>query len=274
MSFPRTATSGVYVETCRLMKKFYPDCLCIYEPFNCDVLEDIFTKGLHVHDRVGEIVHDYNRLPKHLKELIYENSKWMRKWGFKRNNFLGNYVEVLEELRKLGKPIVLKDVILWVKLHSLVRKYRDTLFIITVRNREHVLNSFLKWYRDRTLKQQLKRKIALARKKPYNIFNPVKLWKHLKSIVKAKETISEDHMLGLGAFYTYFYGQSRLQLKGEKLLKYYFRKDYEMFLSIVSKVEDSENVYVARFDRRLNIEPILDYILQTIRANSLEKNVP
>ena len=266
LSFPRTATSRVYIETCKLMKKKRKNCLCIYEPFNHNVLKDIFTRGHHVHDRVGEIVHDYGKLPKHLRELIYENSKWSKTWGFERNRFLGNYVEVLEELRELNKPLVLKDVCLWVKLPELVKKYEDTLFIVTVRNKQYVLNSFLGWYRERTLKQQIKNKISLAKKKPYSIFNLAKVWKHLKLMLETKRTIGKTRMLGLGGFYIYFYGYSIPRLKGEELLKYYLDKDYEAFLNIVSKVENFGNVYVVRFNSRLNVKPILNHILETIKG--------
>ena len=270
VSFPRTATTGVYDKVCRLCKSIFNDCLCIYEPFNHNVLSDIFNKGYHVHDRVGEIIHDYGRLPNYLKKLIYENSKWSKTWGFERNKFLGNYVEVIEELRKLGKPLVLKDVYLWVKLHELVRKYKDTLFVVTVRNKQYVLNSFLRWYRERTLKQQVRRKASLVKRKPYNIFNPVKVWKHLRSMIKLAKSIKEEHMLGLGEFYIYFYGYSIPRLKGEELLKYYLDKDYDVFLNIVSKIENCGNVYVARFNSRLNVKPILDHILQTIRSKPIE----
>jgi len=270
LSFPRTATTGVYDKVCRLFKSIFNDCLCIYEPFNHNVLSDIFNKGYHVHDRVGEIIHDYGRLPNYLKKLIYENSKWSKTWGFERNKFLGNYVEVIEELRKLNKPLVLKDVCLWVKLPELAGKYKDTLFVVTVRNKQHVLNSFLRWYRERTLKQQIKNKISLAKRKPYNIFNPVKVWKHLKSMFESKRTIGKARMLGLGGFYIYFYGYSIPRLKGEELLKYYLDKDYEAFLNIVSKVEYNDNVYIIRFNNRLNIKPILGYILQTIRNKPIE----
>ena len=270
VSFPRTATSGVYVEVCRLMKNIFNDCLCIYEPFNHNVLSDIFTKGYHVHDRVGEIIHDYGKLPNFLKELIYENSKWAKKWKFKRESFLGNYMEVLKELLELGKPLVLKDVYLWPKLPELVNAFKNVLFIVTVRNREYVLNSYLRWFRDRTLKRQAKNKIALARRKPYNLFNPIKVWRHIKTMFKLRKTITEKHMLGLGEFYIYFYGCSKPRLKGEELLKYYLDKDYEAFLNVVSKVENNENVYVSRFDNRLNIKPILDHIRQSIQNKPIE----
>ena len=270
LSFPRTATTGVYDKVCRLFKSIFNDCLCIYEPFNHNVLNDIFIKGYHVHDRVGEIIHDYDKLPEYLKQLIYENSKWSEKGKYRRESFLGNYVEVLEKLRELNKPLVLKDVCLWVKLPELVSKYSDTLFIVTARNKEYVFKSFLRWYRERTLKQQIKNKISLAKRKPYNIFNPVKVWKHLKTIIKLNKTIRGEHMLGLGRFYIYFYGYSIPRLKGEELLKYYLDKDYEAFLNIISKIENCGNVYVARFNSRLNVKPILDHILQTIRSKPIE----
>lgn len=270
VSFPRTATTGLYVKLCEKLKmKLNSKCLCIYEPFNYNVLEDIFKKGKHVHDRVGKVPHDYNRLPDRLRKLIYENSKWSLVWGGRKENFLGCWFEVIEELRNLGKTVVLKDVYLWVKLKTLCEKYSDTLFIITVREPQYVYNSFLRWFKNRTLTSQVAKKLTVVKEKPLKLLNIYKVVVNVKEVLKKRRTIAPRHLLGLGDFYRYFYGENSLQFKfftSEKLLKTVFTEVYNVFLHEVSKLKHRNNVHIVEFKKTLNVEQVLDNILRTTHS--------
>lgn len=96
IGFPRTATTGIYHEICKVAGDLltgmgYNPPLCIHEPFNPEVVEDIVRRGLHRHDRVGEVVNTYDLLPQELFEEIRRNSHWLEAFMRRGEPYMGRW---------------------------------------------------------------------------------------------------------------------------------------------------------------------------------------
>lgn len=134
LGLPRTGTTFVYNYLCRAMKEVNPT-LCIFEPFNYEVMNDIVSGVKHVHDTEGEIIYDYGKLPNELLQLIYQNSLWHKEWMEvvkPAKPFLGNdYIKILNTLNVLPHNILIKDGHAWVKAEELVNIFKNMKFIFT-----------------------------------------------------------------------------------------------------------------------------------------------
>jgi len=134
LGLPRTATTFVYNEVCRYLKRL-GSITCIFEPFNYEVMHNIVKTGRHFHDKAGEVIHDYNKLPKDIVMLIYENSKWLVDWIENEKPttpFLGsNWMKIVKTFNILFGNVVVKDVCLWVYLDQVVKALPGFHFILT-----------------------------------------------------------------------------------------------------------------------------------------------
>lgn len=132
---PRSATTMLYKRICLEAKKHF-DVLCIFEPTNYEVLDHIARGIKHVHNTEGDVPYDYDRIPRELFEKMYRNSKWHIDWienDYPTTPFLGEeFIEILDELDRLDKPVIAKDVHAWVYGYSLAVKYSKCKFIFTL----------------------------------------------------------------------------------------------------------------------------------------------
>jgi len=152
LGLPRTATTFLYKEVYNYVKQKYSNVIGIFEPFNKEVVDWIFTLGGVVHNTEGKVPHDMHLLPNELKKLIRENSLWMHDWvshPLPRTPFLGfHYKQILTHLRKIDY-FVLKDVILWVKFHELTNEFPDAYFIVSLPDEDTVIEKWREYYSKR-----------------------------------------------------------------------------------------------------------------------------
>lgn len=144
LGLPRTGTTYIYKYVCSKLK----NTLCLFEPFNGEVVSNYHSYGRHFHDKHGEVPSDYNKLPKGLFDKIYQNSLWINEWRFKEkpsSKFLGNYTEILSNLNDLREAIVIKDVVLWIVLQEIYENFNSK-FILTIPSYDIFLECMKKRY--------------------------------------------------------------------------------------------------------------------------------
>ena len=122
IGFPRTATAGVYVKLYYELHRMYDDAICLYEPFNGDYPPAVLKGGKLYHDVMGELPHDYFKLPREVLEFIAENSKWLSEWinqAHPQVTYCGNWMQVIDALDNLPNIVMLKDVYIWSSFQDL-----------------------------------------------------------------------------------------------------------------------------------------------------------
>ena len=239
IGYPRTATTGIYQAVCRELGEAAgggEGPLCIYEPFNPEVVDDIYERGLHEHDRVGEIIHTYDLLPRQLFEEIRLNAHWLD--GFMRGGtpYLGGkwlYIlnSLVEYARRAGRPLVVKDVYAWPRLGEIARLFwRDALVVMPYREPHYVFRS-LQWWLDSRRRVRLVRRVGLSK------LRPVKIMRYIRYYMQSKRVMRADNMFGLAFFYKYFYGHTLdNNMDPGELLRLYFYTTYHIYYSITSSL--------------------------------------
>lgn len=220
LGLPRSGTTAVYKELCLEAKKRF-NALCIFEPTNFEVVNNIYRGIKHVHDVVGEVPYDYDKLPTWLFAKIHANTWWHIEWmKFEkpRSPFCGwMWREILHDLDSLHTAVIIKDVHLWVFADRLVHELRGSRFILT-------LPSWGRWS---------------------------------KSIEKRFRLVSNElDKAGIGKFYRFYNDLNYLKPStiGNALKEAAFV--YGTYWNIVEKVRDMDNVYVLRFEEQLTPEQI------------------
>jgi len=152
LGLPRSATTRLYKDVCLEGKKRF-NALCIFEPTNNEVVGHIYHGIKHVHDVVGEVPYDYDKIPGELFEKIYRNTFWHKDWDNNvepKTPFCGEKInEILLELDRLKSYVIVKDVHLWVFGEELVRRFMNCKFLFTLTTWRRYLKSIIKRYRRR-----------------------------------------------------------------------------------------------------------------------------
>lgn len=235
IGFPRTATTGLYQEICvrthsSMATMGYSSPVCIHEPFNPAVVEDILKKGVHRHDRVGEVINTYDLLPPEILENIKRNMHWLE--GFMKHGepYMGrNWRNILDELlgfaEKNNMLLIIKDVYAWPRLGELVRLYRGhAVFIAPLRNRFFVLRSFRRWYEKR-ISVRLFRRVN-----PRKLLSVRRIIRYIRYYTRSRRVIRADHMFGLAHFYRFFYGRVLdSRIPPHVLLELYLHSTYSIY---------------------------------------------
>ncbi|NPA98569.1 MAG: hypothetical protein GXO43_04235 [Crenarchaeota archaeon] len=193
VGYPRTATTGIYQEICRYLGELGFKPLCIYEPFNPDVVDDIYRRGIHEHDRVGEIIHTYDLLPPQLFEEIRLNARWLDGFMYGRKPYLGDWKAILDKLywyaEKTGRALVIKDVYVWPRLGQLKRLYGDkTVFISPIRHRDYVFRSLRRWMDQRMNVKLVPHGIGLSKLRPRKILGYLRYYTWVSTLLLAEQT--------------------------------------------------------------------------------------
>ena len=228
LGLPRSATTRVYKELCLEAKRRWR-ALCIFEPTNFEVVDQIFHGIKHVHDVVGDVPYDYDKLPRELFYAIRENAKWHYEWITKESvtkPFCGEQIfDILDELDRLPYPIVLKDVHLWVYAPAVAARYPRAEIIFTLRH-------FEAW------------------------FNSIK--KRLKLV-----PIPWDKA-GIGKFYRFFTNGGYLKEVNESTLFREAKYVYDKYLDILERTKSVRDVYIVRFFDQLQtiqIKALIDAVM-------------
>lgn len=235
IGFPRTATTGIYREICGMADGLftamgYGRPLCIYEPFNPEVVSDIARRGVHEHDRVGRVPHTYSDLPKPLFELIRRNSAWLEGFMEHGEPYMGEEWRdvldgMLEHAEENGRPVVVKDVYAWPRLGEIVRLYGDrAVFVVPRRNRFYILRSLMWWMGKR-------RGVRLLRRHdPRKLVDPRRVIRFLRYYLQSRRVVRSDNMFGLAYFYKFFYGSILdNHFPPQTLLTMYFHATYSIY---------------------------------------------
>jgi len=160
ISFPRTGTAFTY----KVLKEHY-NLYGLYEPFNKDYPEFALRGNCLTHDVIGEINHDYYKLPKELLERIYENAKtWMHEWVWNLYPDIevgGSYLRILREIDRLDGNWLIKDVYIWIHLKEICERFKHCKVIALKRPVEEVYNSYMGWW-DKTDKYAMGKQITNA----------------------------------------------------------------------------------------------------------------
>lgn len=144
ISLPHSATSYLY----KVLKEKY-NLKGLFEPFNHEVLHDLYHFKTHAHYIIGLVPHDYFSIPKELFDKMYKNSFWMVEWENEerpKKPFLGEHFwEIIDDINNLNEEFVVKDVHAWVYFEKLYKKLKDTEFYIPLPTFERILRSALKF---------------------------------------------------------------------------------------------------------------------------------
>lgn len=147
LGLPRSATTRIYKDICERARRLI-GALCVFEPTNWEVMENVVKGVKHVHDVVGEVPYDYEKLPRDLVEWIHGNTRWHREWMERERPsepFLGrDFFKIMDELDRRPEPVVVKDVHAWVRLPELAARYPRTVFVVTLPTWETWIESMKK----------------------------------------------------------------------------------------------------------------------------------
>lgn len=267
ISYPRTATTPVYK---RLTQWFSDEqgWLHLYEPFGLSSIKFALEAKLIWHDVEGEVHHDYARLPPELRMLIYENAKWQLDWMMSdepRVPYLGeHYMRVLEELDKLRERVLIKDVYAWTRLRELAETFSKTIFVVTLREQEYVVDEIARWHPGRVTLNMLKSCFRHLKTALKLALRP-QAAKHLYNIFRERSRNPRCGPYGVCLFYRFFYGlksyPSRLD---EKTLRHVVAATYSRFRWVVHEVEHMDNVIVLKFGNTLDLAEV-DKIAHVIK---------
>lgn len=134
LGLPRSATTRLYKRLYSCLRDY--GVIGVFEPFNHEVVSDMVIRGTHSHDKEGVVPHDYGSLPRELAGSILDNSLYHHEWcstDKPSKPFLGDrFLEIMGSLDSLDKPVLMKDVVAWVRAGELVTRYPHTLFIFTL----------------------------------------------------------------------------------------------------------------------------------------------
>ncbi len=264
IGFPRTATTWMYVKLFHILKQRSRIVYGFFEPFNLEIVKQVVTMGKVYHDEEGEVPHTYGEDIDILIRLSI-NDVWFIEWvavppcekySKPLHPFLGRCWESLLSKMLSYDPVVLKDVVLWVKLPDLVEQYRDVKFVVPLREYRYVEESFLKWFREGTKSR----------------FRKFLETKSLRAIFRESELERKCRvpwLLGVGVFYRYFFGFNNLPKK-EKVSESesceMLRRVYGVYCDFVEAVRDKPNVYVVEFSERLTedrFRPVIEWVLRS-----------
>ena len=216
LGLPRSGTTFIYKKVCEYMKQ-KENAICLLEPTNFEVLDNIVHGRKHVHDVVGEVPNDYDKLPRSLVEKMYINAHWHTEWiWYERPTapFCGaDIMEILRELHEDPRPIVIKDVHLWVKIRELYAKFPEAKYILTLPDFQT----------------------------------------YIKEIETRAKTINIPlDLAGIGKFYRFYTGLPECPQDIRRLTKFV----YARYLEAISRVMHEENVYVLQYRGKITDEEI------------------
>lgn len=138
IGFPNTGTSITY----HLLTLCFQgrDYVFVFEPLNYDVRE-----VLHMGGKVNPIdIIDNSRELGKLYLKILERGKSVNILPRDVDTFWRNCMEIVEELDRVGKKVIVKDVVVWPLVKQLVEKLRNTKFVLMRYDVNRVVNSILR----------------------------------------------------------------------------------------------------------------------------------
>ncbi len=275
VGFPRTGTTHIY--------KFLHQKLgirpIVFEPFNGEVVyASLYSKA--VHDIEGCIASDIHLLEREARVLLLKNCIWLLDWACNdvpKLPFLGWYKDnILDILLIDHENILLKDVCIWPILPELVRKYKDVIFIVTLRSRAYVFKAFLEWYSRHTGPRRLLKILKLTarivtgrefrNKRPASKIDRKFEKRRLYNLLIC-DPLHPRHFLGLGIFYRYFMGCTAHR-KLKRTYKHFlnvFTYVYEKYIETVKNIEYYDNIIILKYSN-LILEKDKAWLLQEIKS--------
>ena len=235
IGFPRTATTGLYQDICvrargSMTVARYRSPICIHEPFNPEVVEDILERGVHRHDRVGGVINTYDLLPPEILGEIRSNADWLE--GFMKHGepYLGRgwrriLDKLLEYAEKNNMLLIIKDVYAWPRLGELIRIYGDrAVFVVPLRNRFYVLRSLRRWLERRS-------RVKLFRwADPRKLIDARRVVRYIRYYIRSRRVIQANHMFSLAHFFKFFYRRILdNSLPPHVLLELYLHSTYSIY---------------------------------------------
>lgn len=274
--FPRTGTTLIYRLCYEILKNELGvrDLVGVFEPFNGEVVEATVLYSSVVHDVEGSIPHDFHMLPKELQYLIISNVKWFWTWMLNCNceekyPWLGKkWSEILSWLHRLPNPVLLKDVHIWPTLSQLVENYRETLFILTLRDLESLNKAYQAWLRSYSLLRSLIRIAKRLFKKSRKPLSARICDAYLYSVRRWKV----ESLFGLAAFHELLYGERpRVTLLDmvfgtvSTKLSNVLTRVYSRYEDIVERVRHRENVLVIEYKDTMSIPAVREMLREALR---------
>lgn len=216
LGYPHTATTFIYKYVLTRLK----DHIGVFEPFNAEVVR-LSTRGSHLmHYSEGSVRHDYHHLPRSLFNTIIENVKWFDDWvanDVPTTPFCGYHFRRIMDSIMAMKNVVMKDVVVWARMDEIINSYPQALFILPIRSKHRVLNSFVK----------------------------------LRDVYRKGGELDKLHprwMMGIALFYRHFNGYT--SYRGKTLVEM-FEDTYTRYVMMCKKASQKRNVVVLDFGERL-----------------------
>lgn len=227
------------------------DALLLYDIFNGRTVRQVVCEKT-CRDPVTStaLAQDLRVLEKLDSALFWEiafNADWVWSWLDENSSmpWLGRYwVEILEKLDRLDRPVILGDTLLWIEAESIAEKFRDALILFTRRRPEHIQRQIRASLRQTPLGLLLH--IFRRSEKKY------KLLKYVFEFVLCYERLSGEKVdmdvLSPGQV--------------EKIVDYVYRK-YE---EIVAKLSTKSNVLVVSYEDVVSrcIDDVLSKVIERL----------
>ncbi len=246
LGFPRTATTVIYV----VLRDILKEHLAVLEPFNPECVTSCAISGLVEHNVLGKVSDDFNKLPNDLRYLIAINGYWYYDWLLRTKPYApwcGWYWrEIFERLHEMSAPILVKDVCIWTELDELSDKYKDTLFVLTIRGKDAVLKAFQRWYVPYTTTYKLARAVSKLRRALSNTDN-VKA-----GIIYMASSIKVSPALRVIRVYGKKFNIREPIIKTWTVVKNVIEKIYAKYIETISKVSERNNVLKIQFADQLS----------------------
>jgi len=240
---PRSGTTITYELIARNNRG---KALYLYEPFT-PVLHDLFQKyGVNatLHDQL-DVTHDYGRIDGKIVEMCRETAYTLLKNPKQIEN---NVLDVINYLHSDSRNYVIKDLYIWLFIDKILNKINNVKIVFTLRSFNGLYNAFMNWYvNDISFRKRVHASIERVKKmskkmlikRIYRIFNVLKWW-----IIRKP---CREWVYGLSPYCKYFNIAIPNHVNSETLHKI-LQEVYNIYVSIVEKVNTLDNVYVLKLE--------------------------
>ena len=239
---PRSGTTITYELIARNNRN---KALYLYEPFT-PILHDLLSRcgfNAKLHDQL-EVTHDYDKVSNEIIESAREIAKNLLKNPKTIENNVSSFIK---HLHNDSQNYVIKDLYIWMFIDKILSEINNVRIIFTLRNFNNLYNAFLKWYiNDISIQKRIHRSIERVKKmsiktmikRIHKIPNVLKLWFMQPST---------EWFYGLAPYCKYFNFEVPNTVDKESLYKV-LHDMYNIYINIVNKVSNRDNVYVLRLE--------------------------